>query len=239
MNWKRGLTRIYAVLWAIIALGGAVVAISATSTSMDDPTAIWGAWLLWVGVCLVVPAGLFWLIKWVAAGFGRGDTTKTPSPQRAPASPPLPATPTGGPKKQSRFRQGLWPEISDVDSAKKAAHLGASASFWVAGLTAVFAVLGIFKVVKLLDGWGLVDAAAFAVIGFFIMKRMSRGAAVAGLVFYIFERVYATATKGASAGLGGVALVFTLYFINGVRGTFAYRRFREPPSDDLTTAKAA
>ena len=139
--------------------------------------------------------------------------------------------------KKSPWRN-LWPQITDAESARKAAYLGAGVAFWVAGLTAVFAVLGMLNVFKLLDGSALVDATIFAVIGFFVRSRMSRVAAVLGLAFYIIERVYMVTTKGASAGLGILAILFTLYFIAGVRGTFAYHRFAAPDSPE-SDAKAA
>ena len=240
MNWKRGLTRIYAVIWVLFALGGAALLLSLSSSSADDPSSIWAAWGWWAAACLVLPAVLLWIIKWIIAGFrSRNDAAKPPTAPMTPVSTPGPPSPIGSPKKQRWFRQNLWPRITDADSAKKAVNLGAGAAYWVAGLTTVFAVLGIFKIVKLLDASALVDAIAFAVVGFLMMKKMSRGAAVTGLAFYIIERVYMTATKGPSVGLGGIGVPLTLFFITGVRGAFAYHRFHEQPTDDLTTAKAA
>jgi len=36
MNWKRGLTRIYVVLWVLLAVGGVVIAVSASSDAMRE-----------------------------------------------------------------------------------------------------------------------------------------------------------------------------------------------------------
>ena len=70
----------------------------------------------------------------------------------------------------------------------------------------------------------LLDAAIFAAIAFGI-KRRSRFAAVAGLILYILERLYMMQRTGAGGLVMGV--IFTLLFINAVRGAFAYHRMNQ------------
>lgn len=141
--------------------------------------------------------------------------------------------------KRNRVREILWPRITDIESAKGAAGLGAGAAFWVAGLPAALAVLGIVKVITLLDSSVLVEAIAFAIIGFLVMKKLSRGAAITGLLLNVIGRVYIIAAAGSVSGLDVVALVPTLFLITGVRGTHAYHRYDADSEDDTTVAKAA
>ncbi len=90
-------------------------------------------------------------------------------------------------------------------------------------MTTIFALLAIngTKPVAGINGAALFDAAIFIGIGIGI-GRLSRVAAVAGLVIYIAERLYMMSLNGP-AGLW-MTIALTLIFINSVRGTFAYRR---------------
>jgi hypothetical protein len=71
------------------------------------------------------------------------------------------------------------------------------------------------------DASALVDGVFFAVIAWGL-SRKSRTAAVAGLLLYIFERLYMWSTVGMRNPV--VAVLFTLAFVSGVRGTFAWKR---------------
>ena len=66
----------------------------------------------------------------------------------------------------------------------------------------------------------------FAAIGFGINKK-SRAAAVIGLSLYILERTYMMAQGGVNSGGAVMTVLFALYFVHGVRGTFAYRKLSE------------
>jgi hypothetical protein len=123
------------------------------------------------------------------------------------------------------FSNGLWPTITDTETARKATRQG----FWVAivitALTVVIAFLS--TAVPQLQSTGfdlsiLVDAAAFALVAWGI-HRLSRIAAVGGLCLYIFERIFMWATMGPGNPI--LPVLFTLTFINAVRGTFAFHRF--------------
>lgn len=83
MNWKRGLTRIYVVFWVLFALAGVAVV-----WSIGQP---WSGrdWVEWALACLVLPAVLLWIIKWIAAGFSRRETTPAPTPSSGPFTPPV------------------------------------------------------------------------------------------------------------------------------------------------------
>jgi hypothetical protein len=118
-----------------------------------------------------------------------------------------------------------WPDVSNREGAEKAIEYGFWAACIVAGITAIVALLALFfhKAILGIDGMGLVDAVLFAVVGFGI-NRKSRVAAILGLGFYVVERVYMLKHGGATSGGGFMSVILTLYFLHGVRGTFAYRK---------------
>jgi hypothetical protein len=119
-----------------------------------------------------------------------------------------------------------WPDVSDQQKAEKAIGYGFGAAAFVACITGGLALVAMYlhKPILGIDGLGLVDAVMFAAIGFGINKK-SRAAAVIGLGLYAVERIYMMVQGSGDNSAGAVASVlFTLYFIHGVRGTFAYRR---------------
>lgn len=70
-----------------------------------------------------------------------------------------------------------------------------------------------------LTEWSYLDAGVMAVIAFGLF-RLSRVAAVAGLVVFILGRL----AMGLNQRGYVVALIFFVALVNGVRGTFAYHR---------------
>ncbi len=122
------------------------------------------------------------------------------------------------PKPTSRLRELLWPDVSDEVGARTAAHLAMWASYIIAAVSALFTLLGAAPLAA------LVDAALFALIGFGI-RRMSRTAAVAGLLLYVLEQVQGLIERGS--GFGVIGLVVTFLFVSSVRGTFGFQRQRK------------
>jgi hypothetical protein len=119
--------------------------------------------------------------------------------------------------------------IETLSDAQRVGRQGTWAACILAGMTGIFAlasILGVLPKGLLISGWGLVDAALFGIIAWGIY-RMSRVAAVAGLVFYIVEQVIAIATSDTKKGFGIVAILMIMAFFNAVRGTFAYHRLRK------------
>lgn len=117
-----------------------------------------------------------------------------------------------------------WPEITDLESAKKVAYYGVWAALINAGLTTLFVILSFFGVNLFnTNALTLIDVAIFLIIAFGIYK-LNRIAAVAGLLFYLFEIVVTILTVGSSIGILGVVLLFL--YINSIRGTFAYQKFK-------------
>jgi hypothetical protein len=119
----------------------------------------------------------------------------------------------------------LWPDLNDVAAARKACQGAAVCAFLVAGITALVAVIALSgkSIIPGIDAWALVDAAIFALLGFFL-RRCSRIAAVITLALFIVERV----SMMASGGIAGLplALILVVYFIGGARGAFAYHRLQ-------------
>ncbi|MDP9268517.1 MAG: hypothetical protein M3P27_09380 [Acidobacteriota bacterium] len=118
----------------------------------------------------------------------------------------------------------FWPEVTDLESAKKACRTAAGAAFFIAGLTAIVAGIALAgtTVIPGISGWALVDAAIFLVLGIFL-RRFSRTAAVIALVLFILERI-SMMTQDTSPASLPLGIFLTLMFITGVRGAFAYRR---------------
>jgi hypothetical protein len=59
----------------------------------------------------------------------------------------------------------------------------------------------------------------------YLTYKMSRVAAVLGLVIYLGDRLVLIARSGANANFT-LAIFFIFAFINSIRGTFAYHRLR-------------
>lgn len=130
-----------------------------------------------------------------------------------------------------------WPTIEDESSAEHATKTAVGASGFIAAVTGVLAVLSIIyhHPILGLDGWGLVDAGIFALIAWRISK-VSRAWAIVGLLMYLLEVGYKLATNPSGA-LGVLTIIFVLAYINGIRGAFAYHRYRNAansPADSPT-----
>jgi hypothetical protein len=130
----------------------------------------------------------------------------------------------------SSLKDTYWPDMTTAVVAQNSIERAAVTAYVVSGLTALVALLAWFDVFHLLSPWSLIDAVLFALIGLFISRR-SRVAALIGLAFYLLEvtdRIL-SGTGGSTGGFSVLAVLFTLFFINGVRGSFALARFQRPP----------
>ena len=114
------------------------------------------------------------------------------------------------------FQAFFWPSIKDMESAKKAAEQGlmAAALYFVLSFghflsSEHFIAAGLGVLVVTVCGYGA--------------RRMSRVAAVAGLIFVV-PGVWGTASQGQTIAMLSM-IVISLLFFNAVRGTFLYHRF--------------
>jgi hypothetical protein len=117
-----------------------------------------------------------------------------------------------------------WPSVDDLEGAKEAAHQGAGAAVFVAVATALVSVLTIvgIRILPFISPYSLVDAGLFAIVAWRIFK-LSRAWAVVGLLLFVAERADALRYRSTGASLI-LAIFLVLAFVNGVRGTFAYRK---------------
>ena len=133
------------------------------------------------------------------------------------------------------MKQWFWPDIDDMDSAKKAAHTGAGAAFFITLVTGTLTFLetqGYFKLLGL-GPEAYIDAGLFLIIGLGIYF-MSRIAALAGLGLYGFEQVVMIKSGGGRFSLMTIYLV--LAFVNSIRATFAYHQIKKDQPKDTGPA---
>lgn len=126
----------------------------------------------------------------------------------------------------ANFKNYLWPDIQDIESAKKAAHMGAGCALLVGVATGVVTVLHM-NGVKFISGWStfnFLDAGIFLVAGLFLL-RCSRLAALTALLFYVGGQVVMAQAGGYRFNV--LPILFTLHFIAGVRGSFEYHSFKK------------
>lgn len=143
----------------------------------------------------------------------------TPGLGRPPIQTGIPA----GPKPRWAV---FWPRIDGWATAEAAAQHGFWAAAFCAGATAVAVALGAIGIDLLGHGHfgagALLDATLFIVIAWGI-RRGLRVAAVAGLALYAIERVASFAETGRAGG--PMVILITLFFVHGIRGTFAAHRY--------------
>lgn len=127
MNWKRGLTRIYIVLWAALVILGLILVFA----SLDDSNSTWEPWAVWVGSCILLPAILLRVIKWIAVGFqGKTGTSLQDKTEYTSGGSPIVATSHSSPRRYA--------------NAPKATHERAKKT-----------LVGILSVVTWLAGWAV------------------------------------------------------------------------------------
>ena len=120
-----------------------------------------------------------------------------------------------------------WPSVGTVEGAKGAAKAGFIAAVLVALITAAFATWALYSngpVAGFIDPWAYLDAVLFGAIAFGIYKE-SRAAAVVGLLLYLVEKGYQVVLTGQLQG-AVMTILFVLFFVSGIRGTFALHRLR-------------
>ncbi len=122
-----------------------------------------------------------------------------------------------------------WPDVSTREQARAATKGGIAVCTIIVVLTGALALYSLSgKSLLGITPLSFIDVVLFAAIGFGIWK-MSRFAAVAGLVLYLIEQGYQIATVGFRSPI--VPLIFILYFVHAIRGTFAYHNLPEPVPD--------
>jgi hypothetical protein len=123
-----------------------------------------------------------------------------------------------------------WPDVSNVRNAQKAIRYGFLAAVIVASVTAIVGLVTLYAhaFMGVYGRPALISAVMFAAIGFGIYRR-SRAAAICGLLLFLIDRLVTLATQRVNVGGTIVAAILAVFFIHGVRGTFAYRKFSDQP----------
>ncbi len=100
-----------------------------------------------------------------------------------------------------------------------------SVGLLAAGVTLLVSVLGAADVSALADlgfgWWTLPDVALLAGMSFGVYRK-NRAAAVLLLIYFLVARIHFWASAGTLRGLP-MALVFGYFYVQGIRGTFAYQ----------------
>ncbi|HEY9609785.1 hypothetical protein [Allocoleopsis sp.] len=123
-------------------------------------------------------------------------------------------------KPQKGTNSWLLPDLTDIESARSAARQGTAVCVLIIIFSLVIATLS-----------GVTQSSAFAAtvalygLVAFLIYRMSRIGSVMGLIIYLIDRLMIVAKTGISGNLV-ITILFIFAFINSVRGTFAYHRFR-------------
>jgi hypothetical protein len=119
----------------------------------------------------------------------------------------------------------ILPSITDKLSAKKAAKHGIWASLFCSCTTILVVFINAIGL-KILEVsyLALIDAVIFGIIAFGIYK-MSRSAAIIGLVYYLYGRISMYIIEG-SLGKPYYIIIFIIMFINSIRGTFLYHKYK-------------
>jgi hypothetical protein len=131
----------------------------------------------------------------------------------------------------STLKDTYWPDMSTSEAAALGVERASKTAYAVAGITGVLALLAWLDVFNLVSPWSLVDALLFALLGFFIARR-SRIAAVLGLALYLLEAIdrLLSGGGGSAGGFSILAVIFTFFFINGIRGSFSLARIEKATS---------
>jgi len=121
--------------------------------------------------------------------------------------------------------QFYWPKIVDLPSARQAALQGVVVACWTAFITTAVIIWNVYHTndrVFDIDLSSYADVAIVLIVAFFI-HRMSRIAAVVGLVYFA---VNLAVTIMNDPQFRFVAVIYGLMWVNGLRGTFAYHKLQ-------------
>jgi len=128
----------------------------------------------------------------------------------------------------------FWSKINNIDEAKDFSREGFVAALICAGITLALVLLS-FAGVSLLPGFNafaLMDVALFAGLAWGIY-RYSRICAVLALALYVAEQ--ANNVMSFNTYNAVMAVLFIIFFVKSIRGTFAYHRFKAANADPVSS----
>lgn len=118
-----------------------------------------------------------------------------------------------------RGKNELYPTIVNSETAQKAIQHGVGAASLI---VIISGVMGIFSGKAFYES-SMIDGIIFAFIAFGIFKK-SRIVAVYGFILFLVEitdKLMSQLYQGKKISIG-IASLLLLFFINSIRGTFAY-----------------
>jgi len=122
----------------------------------------------------------------------------------------------------------VWLKVDSRRRAQNAIEEGFWAAIFVSAMTAVYLLINALKDPEQVTLGELLGIVLFGSLALGIRYR-SRAAALAALILYVLDRVYAI-SSGAHGNLV-LPLLITLTFLNAVRGTLAYHSFPPLPAN--------
>ena len=134
--------------------------------------------------------------------------------------------------------------IETKEQAKEAARWGYYAAFAVTFFTVLLLLeryAGLIKEYSWINYQALIDAALFLFIGFGI-RKMSKTAAICGLILYVGQNIWKVEKLGVHFFTPFRlfwALCFLAAFVQGVRGTYAYHKLLNLESQNQLKQAAA
>lgn len=133
--------------------------------------------------------------------------------------------------------------MEDRSSCQTAIRNGGVAALISAGLTAAFAVAGLFlsetgtAADYFLDPWMLVDVVLVVVLAIFVFRK-SRIASTTLLVYFVISKIIMWIELGRAPGLF-MTLVFAYFYANAMRGTYKWHStFKLEPAGDSSPSAA-
>jgi len=136
-------------------------------------------------------------------------------------------------------------EIRDRVSCERAIRNGGLAGLISAAMTGLFAVAGLFvrsadpRMRYVMDPWSLVDVALIAVLAGYVFRK-SRVASTLLVVYFALNKIVMWIDLGTSGAGLIMPIVFMLYYVTAMRGTYLwhskYRNASEPLSEAHTQA---
>ena len=125
---------------------------------------------------------------------------------------------------------GLWSsfKIDDRESCEKAIKAGAVLALVSAGVTTLFALMGIFtqpssqREAYYLDPFLIVDAILVLILAIFLFRK-SRIASTLLVAYFFLAKAITWIDVGVPRGAGMfIAVLLFAYFINAMRGTYIW-----------------
>jgi hypothetical protein len=118
--------------------------------------------------------------------------------------------------------------ITDRASCEKAIRNGWIAALISAGVTAIFAMIGMFttptdaQLAYVFDPWFLVDVVLILIMAFFVFRK-SRIAATVLFIYFVTGKVIMWAQLGEPKGFP-LAIVFFIYYLTAMRATYMWHK---------------